>query len=107
MTRANRKELSRHLKASLRRLSDKKADLIRRRTALNETLSKNHTSFLRVARRINSGVRLRIGSASVRIEALKSNVEFFENHRNKKVEMRPLNMNLFRMEPEESEKEEE
>ena len=107
LTTANRKELSRHLKASLRRLSDKKADLIRRRTALNETLLKNHTSFLRVARRINSGVRLRIGSASVRIEALKSNVEFFENHRNKKVEMRPLNMNLFRMEPEESEKEEE
>ena len=107
LTEENRNHLSRHLKASLRRLNDKKSDLIRRRSALNETLSKNHTSFLRVARRINSGVRLKIGNATVRIETVKNNVEFFENHSSKKVEMRPLNMNLFRREPEESEKDEE
>tara|TARA_Y100000589_G_scaffold127818_2_gene121669 strand:+ start:252 stop:2519 length:2268 start_codon:yes stop_codon:yes gene_type:complete len=104
LTTANRKQLDRHLKASLRRLNEKKSDLIRRKESLNETLVKNHTSFLRVAKRVNPGVRLKIGHASVRIEAFKNKVEFFENHRNKKVEMRPLNMDLFRMEPEESEK---
>ena len=107
LTVENRKQIGNHLKASLRRLTEKKSDLIRRKLILEETLVNNHTSFLRVARRVNSGVRLKIGKATVRIETSKDKVEFFENHRNKKVDMRPLNMDVFRMEPEESEKDEE
>lgn len=98
----NRTDIIRRLKASVRRLSEKKSELVRKEETCNEIIRANHVSFLRVARRVNPGVRIKIGNSTVRIDSRQDKVEFFENFNKRKVEMRPVNMSLFRMEPEKS-----